>query len=139
MSHWAAEDWEMKNLGRALQAARQASGLSQSRLAQRAHLNHSTISRIESGNRGATRNVLLQLSRAMALSPDARDRLLLAANFRPVDDLAVIADEPVVRELVTWLRSPEVPAEKKTQVRECIQTILTLLSEDSRDREYPLD
>lgn len=60
--------------------------LSQSRLADRASLDHSYISRLESGARvEPSRDTIEALADAMELTPDERMRLLVASGFVPDD------------------------------------------------------
>lgn len=75
-------------LGRRLQLARTAAGLSQRQLARAAGTAHTTISRIETGNRRARRTLLASL--AAALDPTGNtgllERLILAAGESLAED-----------------------------------------------------
>ncbi len=76
---------------------------SQERLAAEAAIDHSLVSRIESGDRNPTRDSLTKLSRAMELTEGERDRLFLLAGFTPPGlDMGALA------ELVEMLRGNQI-------------------------------
>jgi transcriptional regulator with XRE-family HTH domain len=71
----------MSEFGPLLKGFREARYLSQSKLADRASLCHSYVSRLESGARMPTRESVDRLAAALKLEPEERDRLLNAAGF----------------------------------------------------------
>lgn len=64
-----------------LKAMREGRGLSQSKLAKRAEVSHSYVSRLESGERNPTREAVDRLAAALRLDDEERDDLMLAAGF----------------------------------------------------------
>lgn len=65
----------------ALKAMREASGTSQYRLAARLGVDHSSISRWESGDRRPTRENVAAICDALDATPDERTALLESAGF----------------------------------------------------------
>lgn len=85
-----------------LKRHREAQRWSQERLAYAAQMDHSLVSRIESGQRNPTRDAIAKLSAAMELPESQRDRLYLLAGFTPPDlDMGALAG------LVEMLRANE--------------------------------
>lgn len=70
-----------------LRAYRQAAGFSQSKLASKARLNHSYVSRLESGARRPSRDVIERIADVLGLETGARNDLLLAAGFGPAGEM----------------------------------------------------
>jgi transcriptional regulator with XRE-family HTH domain len=66
-------------------------GLSQSQLADRAGLDHSTVNRIVTGKRWPTRDTVLTLCAALDVTDSQRNRLLIAFGYtpfsKPLDDV----------------------------------------------------
>lgn len=75
----------MGTFGAHLRRHREARGWSQERLAGECGVDHSLVSRIESGQRNATRDVLGKLCAGLGLPGAARDRLYLVAGYTPPD------------------------------------------------------
>lgn len=71
--------------GNTLHRMRMQRGLSQAEIARRTGLNHSYISRLESGTRYPTRPAVMGITDALNATPAERDELLLQAGFAPVD------------------------------------------------------
>lgn len=72
-------------------------GRNQSELAREAGINHSTVSRILSGSRPLTREVLALLAPVLDLTEDEHDDLLILAGYVPeglIDDLRLLASLP---------------------------------------------
>lgn len=67
--------------GPTLRRLREDRTLSQSKLAERAGFDHSIISRWEAGTRDPTRDAVMRLAAALALSDVERDALLESAGF----------------------------------------------------------
>lgn len=70
--------------GAALARLRTERGLSQSRLAHEAGLDHSYISRVERGKREPSRETVLALATVLDSTHRQTDVLLIAAGYRPV-------------------------------------------------------
>lgn len=68
---------------RLLRASRHVRGWSMERLATEAGIDHSLISRIESGARNPTRDTIARLARALDLDDDSAAEFSLAAGFVP--------------------------------------------------------
>jgi transcriptional regulator with XRE-family HTH domain len=108
----------------ALRQAREAQGLSQSRLAARAGYDHSYVSRLESDSRSPTRDAVISLSNAMGLDDFRRDRLLAAAGFLPVRVENLLASEPVVSEAYVVLNDVTLPRDVREDLRSAIRMAL---------------
>lgn len=75
-----------------LRRHREALRWSQERLAYAAQMDHSLVSRIESGQRNPTRDAIAKLCTALELPESACDRLYLLAGFTPPDlDMGALA------------------------------------------------
>jgi transcriptional regulator with XRE-family HTH domain len=98
---------------------------SQERLAAEADMDHSLVSRLESGQRSATREAITKLAYGLALSPEDKDRMLIAAGFFPDQPENALADEPVVTRLYRILRDEHTP----DTVRDNIRLVLNSLTE----------
>ncbi len=115
--------------GQMLARMRQAQRLSQNQLAQRAGLNHSYISRLESGDRGdPSRTVVEQFVGALGLDPDGRDadELRMAAGFLPVDPAHLLTGETALAKLAALLEDARLPDASRATLRR----ILALLVEE---------
>ena len=104
---------------------REARHWSQERLAAEAAMDHSLISRLESGQRSPTRDAIDKLARGLALQPEQKDRLLIAAGFFPERAEHALVDEPMVGKLYSLLRDEETPE----PVRDNLRRVLTSLVE----------
>lgn len=108
----------------ALRQAREAAGLSQSRLAARAGYDHSYVSRLESDSRAPTRDAVLNLGNAMGLPDVDRDFLLAAAGFLPERVENLLASEPVVSEVYAVLNDGTLPGDVREDLRSAIRMAL---------------
>lgn len=108
----------------ALRQAREAAGLSQSRLAASAGYDHSYVSRLESDSRAPTREAVLSLCDAMGLGDVDRDHLLAAAGFLPVRVENLLASEPVVSEVFAVLNDGSLPGDVREDLRSAIRMAL---------------
>ena len=102
-----------EDLGPTVAALRVARGLSRKQTADRADIDSSTLYRIETGDRGASREVLERLATALEASPQERDELLATAGYRPDDPTSLLADEDLSR-LYAILSDPRVSGEDRT-------------------------
>ncbi|HET8522756.1 MAG TPA: helix-turn-helix domain-containing protein [Thermomicrobiales bacterium] len=91
---------------------RTARGWTQKQLAQAAQLDQSYISRLEAGTRMPEHPTTLKLADALDLSPIERERLLAAGGFR-----SEAWDDPLLRDLISLLLDPALPAQTKEDVR----------------------
>jgi transcriptional regulator with XRE-family HTH domain len=83
-----------------LKHMRGCAGLSQSRLAERADVDHSYVSRLESGARMPARDAVERLAEALKTSVADRDLLLSTAGFMPTSPSNLISC-PILAELDT--------------------------------------
>ena len=107
---------------------RQRLGVSQERAAEMADLDHSLISRLESGRRTLTAYSLDAIARGWQLTPAERDQLALAAGLAPTDPLALLAGEPAVAALYRYLHDADVAALERQRVREIVQLLVATLA-----------
>jgi len=115
--------------GQMLTRLRTAQRLSQNQLAQRAGLNHSYISRLESGGRGdPSRTVVEQFVGALGLDASGRDAddLRMAAGFLPVDPAHLLTGETSLAKLAALLEDGQLPDASRATLRR----ILGLLVEE---------
>lgn len=115
--------------GQMLTRLRTAQRLSQNQLAQRAGLNHSYISRLESGGRGdPSRTVVEQFVGALGLDASGReaDELRMAAGFLPVDPAHLLTGETALAKLAALLEDTRLPDASRATLRR----ILALLGEE---------
>ncbi len=115
--------------GQTLTRLRTAQRLSQNQLAQRAGLNHSYISRLESGGRGdPSRVVVEQFVGALGLDASGRDadELRMAAGFLPVDPAHLLTGETSLAKLAVLLDDTRLP----DQSRSTLRRLLALLVEE---------
>lgn len=87
-----------------IKAHRARLGRSQEDCAADCEMDHSLLSRLESGHRTPTRAAIGKLATGMRLTNAERDQLLVAADYKPDDPAALLADEPVVTALYQALR-----------------------------------
>ncbi len=115
--------------GQTLTRLRTAQRLSQNQLAQRAGLNHSYISRLESGGRGdPSRGVVEQFVGALGLDPSGRDAddLRMAAGFLPTDPAHLLTGEISLAKLAVLLEDTRLPDPSRSTLRR----LLALLVEE---------
>lgn len=110
--------------GALLRELRERCGLSQAELARRAGVNHTTISRLERGQRHPSRLMVLRLARALATDESMTARLLASAGHTPVS-LEIHAE---LAELSFLLSAPHTP----DAVRRLARSTLSALVEGLR-------
>jgi transcriptional regulator with XRE-family HTH domain len=98
-------------------------GLPQKQVAVAAGINNSTLSRLESGERGISRDVLDSLCRALDLSPQEELEVLTAAGFMSEDTARFLADEQLVQ-LGKLLNSQHVPSDDAETLRQFVELAL---------------
>ncbi|MFL5761715.1 MAG: helix-turn-helix domain-containing protein [Thermomicrobiales bacterium] len=116
------------DFGVKLKRFREARGVSQSKLAERADFDHSYVSRLESGARMPTREAVDRLGQAMKLSQVELDALLASAGFLPRDVTSLLSSEPVIGEVLVLLQDEAVPVEYRENMRQ----VLRLLAAQAR-------
>jgi transcriptional regulator with XRE-family HTH domain len=116
------------DFGAKLKRFREAHGVSQSKLAERADFDHSYVSRLESGARMPTREAVDRLGQAMKLSQVELDALLASAGFLPRDVMSLLSNEPVIGEVLVLLQDEAVPIEYRENMRQ----VLRLLAAQAR-------
>lgn len=116
---------EPAGFGRSLRALRLQRGLSQTQLARDAGFDHSYVSRLESGDRAPSREAVMRLAHELGLTPDQRDELLFAGGFVPTDPTALLADEPVLREVYQALNDPSLASRFKHLIRRDLFTTMS--------------
>lgn len=107
-----------------LKQFREVGRVSQSRLAEIAGFDHSYVSRLESGNRTPTREAVAKLADALQLTPEQRDSLLASAGYMPQRVESLLADEPVLTEVLRLLQSRDVPEAIRHDVRQMLQLVV---------------
>lgn len=105
---------EFADLGPLLARLRESRGLLAKQLADRAKVDASTVSRIESGERGASREVIDRLATALNATGSDYHALLNAAGFLP-DQAALLLDDPDFARLSTLFTSRVLtPSDRQT-------------------------
>jgi transcriptional regulator with XRE-family HTH domain len=101
---------------------RRRRNLSQLQLSKRVGLNHSYISRLESHDRSPSRQVVMDISHELELSPGERDELLISAGFAPVNPVNLLS-EPELLALYHLVKTSPQPTQEA--IREAIRNMLT--------------
>lgn len=91
--------------GPLLSAMRDERGLPKNQLAAAADLDPSTVTRLESGERGPSREVVERLAKALDASSEELHGLLTAADLLPAE-AAILLDEPELARLSAVLTDP---------------------------------
>ncbi len=112
-----------ESLGPLLLRFRTERGLPQKQVAVAAGINNSTLSRLESGERGISRDVLDQLCRALDLTAHEELEVLTAAGFLTEDAAEFLADEQLVQ-LGKLLNDPGVSEQEATTLRLYVELAL---------------
>lgn len=119
----------MSAFGAELKRLREASGLSQSKLAERAGFDHSYVSRLETGARKPSREAVEQLAWRLDATDLERDRLRAAAGFLTVDPLSRLASEPEVSGVLRLLGDETVSIQYREDVRAVLRALVRLSDE----------
>jgi transcriptional regulator with XRE-family HTH domain len=130
---------ESTPFARMLKELREDRGISQSRLAEASHFDHSYVSRLESGNRAPTREAVLKLADALELDARQRDNLLAAAGFMPQRVESLFADEPVLSDVFQLLSSEDVPEPVRMNIRQMLKVMVQQARLASHSEEFPSD
>lgn len=123
-----------EELGRLLVRLREKRGLAQKQAAHLAEIDGSTLSRLESGGRGVSREVLDRICHALDL--DRREQLdvLVAAGFLTEEAARLLADDDVAR-LARLLTDENVAANHSLLLRQYVRLALA----HAGALGYPLD
>ncbi len=124
----------MNDFGPLLAELRTARRWSQAKLADRAGLDPSSVSRFEAGTRGPKRDTVLAIADVLALPVIDRERLLAAAGFR-----SEAWDDPILADLVELLADPMLPPDVAADVRTLLRVAVQhgRRSQDARETGRP--
>lgn len=113
-----------ERLGELLTQLRNERSIAQNRVAQSAGIDGSTLSRLEKGERGVSRDVLDRVCEALGL--DRRDRLdvLVAADFLTREAANLLADAEL-SQLGRLLTRPELEPDHATLLRQYVTLALS--------------
>ena len=103
-------------LGPLLIQFRSERGLAQKEVARQADIDGSTLSRLENGGRGVSREVLDRIAAALKLHTMDRLSLHVAAGFLDADTARLLAD-PELTELAAILTGPETTPHDAARLR----------------------
>ena len=123
-----------KQLGRLLVRYRDERRLGQKQTAQLAGIDNSTLSRLESGDRGVSREVLDRLCDVLGLDHRQRLDVMVAAGFLTEDAALLLADEDLSR-LARLIADPATDPADVARVRQFV----TLALAYAEARGYSLD
>jgi transcriptional regulator with XRE-family HTH domain len=123
-----------EQLGRLLTRLRNERGLAQKQVAQLAEINGSTLSRLESGDRGVTREVLDRICDVLALDRQERLEVLTAAGFLNQDAAQILSDDDVAR-IARLLHAPGVEPDDARLLRQYLRLALA----HAKALGYPVD
>jgi transcriptional regulator with XRE-family HTH domain len=112
-----------EELGRLLTRLRNERGVAQKRVAQLAEIDGSTLSRLESGDRGVTREVLNRVCDVLALDRRERLEVLAAAGFLNQDAAQILADDEIAQ-IARLLHAPTVSPEDAKLLRQYVRLAL---------------
>lgn len=101
-----------EGLGRLLVRLRTERGLAQKQVAQLAEIDGSTLSRLESGERGVSSDVLDRIGHVLALTRQERLDVLVAAGFLTGEAARLLADD----DLAKFARIMTDPATKRDDI-----------------------
>lgn len=125
---------EGEQLGPLLLQLRTERGLGQKQVAELAAIDNSTLSRLESGGRGVSRETLDRLCDVLALDRRQRLKVMVAAGFLSDEMARVLADADLSR-LGNLITDPAVDPEDAARLRQFI----TLALAYAEARGYNID
>ncbi len=113
----------LSSFGHLLKDMRLKHRLTQKELAEAIGVNGSYIARLERDERRPSRKVVMNLARAMKLSPEDTDRLLASAQHLPEGDLARIVEQsgislahPAIQSVANALQDRELTPHGREQL-----------------------
>jgi transcriptional regulator with XRE-family HTH domain len=104
-------------LGRVLARLRNERGLAQKQVAHLAKIDGSTLSRLESGERGVSQEVLDRVCRALRLNRHEQLDVLVAAGFLNEDAAELLSDDDVAR-IARLLHAPALEPDDEKVLRQ---------------------
>ena len=110
-------------LGQLLARLRSVRGFGQKQLADLAGIDNSTLSRLESGGRGVSREVLDRLCAALGLSRQEELEVMVAADLLSPEAARLLADQDLVR-LGELLLDPAVDLDDARHLRQFLELAL---------------
>lgn len=116
------------SFGRTLAMFRVRRGISQSALAEACELDHSYISRLESGKRDPTRGTVNRIALELNLTEIEADALLGSAGFAS-DDRVRFVEESELTDILSILLDPEVGDPVKESIRRMCREIVRIADE----------
>jgi transcriptional regulator with XRE-family HTH domain len=111
-------------LGRVLTRLRNERGLAQKQAAHLAQIDGSTLSRLESGERGVSREVLDRICHVLHLDRREQLEVLVAAGFLNEDAADLLADDDVAR-VARLLHAPALEPDDERIIRQYLQLALS--------------
>jgi transcriptional regulator with XRE-family HTH domain len=99
---------------------------SQEQLAQQANMDHSLVSRIESGARTPTRIATHKLAKGLELRGLERDQLLIAAGYFPGNPAHAVVDQPVVALLYEFLNDRRFSETRRRELAEQVAALIAV-------------
>ncbi len=112
-----------EDLGRLLVRFRDERGLSQKEVAHLAEISNSTLSRLESGDRGVSREVLDRICAVLQLDRHEELDLLTAAGFLNQDAAQILADDDLAQ-LARLLHSDPIEPDDALLLRQYVRLAL---------------
>lgn len=112
-----------EQLGRLLTRYRDERKLGQKQAAQLAGIDNSTLSRLESGDRGVSRDVLDRLCDVLGLNRRQRLDVMVAAGFLSEETALLLADEDLSR-LARLIADPATNPEDVARLRQFVALAL---------------
>ena len=112
-----------EELGRLLTRLRDERGLTQKQVADQAEISNSTLSRLESGDRGVSREVLDRIGAVLELDRHEELDLLTAAGFLNQDAAQILADDEIAQ-IARLLHAPTVSPEDAKLLRQYVRLAL---------------
>jgi transcriptional regulator with XRE-family HTH domain len=136
----------LTSFGHLLKALRLERGMTQKMLADEVGVDGSYIARLESDERRPSRRVVLDLARALQLSPDDGDRLLASAQHLPEGALeriiaqsGVSMTHPTIQAVANALQDRELSSQGREQLEAEITAYVAFrsqqLKQQDRDRQ----
>ena len=124
------DGFPIDRFGDVLLRVRERKGMTQSKLAQLANIDHSYVSRLEGNAREPSSDMVHVLARAMEADPREGDELHLAAGSLPPG----MSRFPELVDLLLWLQDPGTPDDKRQAVRRMLWGIVELAQAERRGK-----
>jgi transcriptional regulator with XRE-family HTH domain len=112
-----------EELGQLLTRIRDERGLTQKQVADLAEISNSTLSRLESGDRGVSREVLDRICAVLELDRHEELDLLTAAGFLNQDAAQILADDEIAQ-IARLLHAPTVSPDDAMLLRQYVRLAL---------------